>query len=225
MHILCALYASYWGHDWESNKPCISHFYFHFTYFWFWVVLWLTNLGRGCKEPSQMVLDCNQIPCFADMKTLSLKRLTPSEHIIYFSIFITWWRFLNDFKKSFCLQTWQSSFKNLTGEQSLKYIITFFVFYVFIIERSLYTVPNIYFFLNMICHRQWWPRIPFCFYNLLMIILNVRESHSEKTKIFFWIVESRFWKFTLDCLWKVFLLFFSCFSLSSDDTLKFISAE
>ena len=22
---VCTLLASYWGHDWESNKPCISH--------------------------------------------------------------------------------------------------------------------------------------------------------------------------------------------------------
>ena len=78
---VCTLLASYWGHDWESNKPCISHFPLYSLIIV--CVRWLTNLGRGCKEPSQMVLDCNQIPCFTDMKTLSLKRLTLSEHIIY----------------------------------------------------------------------------------------------------------------------------------------------
>ena len=27
---VCTLLASYWGHDWESNKPCISHSLFSF---------------------------------------------------------------------------------------------------------------------------------------------------------------------------------------------------
>ena len=138
------------------TEKATNHAFHIFIFCWFILVLWLTNLGRGCKEPSQMVLDCNQNnnPCFTDMKTLSLKRLTLSEHTQHFFrfyILVTWWRFLNDFKKSFCLQTWQSSFKNLTGEQSLKKITNFW----FLIKRSLYTVLVIDLFLNMICHRQW----------------------------------------------------------------------